>query len=95
MAMKRRSTVASGSGVATLLVIFALGLGVSGWAPGHPVNHVVSVSDAFARPSAPASQTVGSVHHVVKVSDSFPVTDSVSARLSQGCSASAAAHDEC
>ena len=69
--MKRRSTVASGSGVATLLVVFTLGLAVSAWAPGHPVNHVVSVSD------------------------SFPVTDSVSAKLGQGYSASAAAYDEC
>ena len=93
--MKRRSTVASGSGVATLLVVFALGLVMSAWASGHPVNHVVSVSDTFAGPSAPASQTVGSVHHVVSVSDSFPVTDSVSAKLGQGCSASAAAYDEC
>ena len=93
--MKRRSTVASGSGVATLLVIFALGLAMSAWASGHPVNHVVSVSDSFAGPSAPSSQTVGSVHHVVSVSDSFPVTDSVSAKLGQGYSASAAAYDEC
>ena len=87
--------MASGSGVATLLVVFTLGLAVSAWAPGHPVNHVVSVSDSFAGPSAPSSQTAGSVHHVVSVSDSFPVTDSVSAKLGQGCSASAAAYDEC
>ena len=88
--------VASGSGVAALLVIFLLGLGGSAWASKeHPVNHIVSVSDSFAGPSAPASQTVGSVHHVVNVGDSFPVTDSVSAKLGQGCSASAAAHDEC
>jgi len=87
--------VASGSGVATLLVVFTLGLAVSAWAPGHPVNHVVSVSDSFAGPSASSSQTVGSVHHVVNVGDAFPVTDSVSARVGQGCSGSAAAHDEC
>ena len=87
--------MASGSGVATLLVIFALGLAVSAWAPAHPVNHVVNLSDTFSGTSAPASQTVGSVRHVVNLSDSFPVTDSVSAKLSQSCSASAAAHDEC
>jgi len=88
--------VASGSGVAGLLVIFAAGLGGSPWASQahHSVNHIVSVSDSFSRPSASASQTAAPVHHVVSVTDSFPVTDSVSVKEGQGCSAPLA-HDEC
>jgi len=88
--------VASGSGVAALLVIFLLGLGGSAWASKeHPVNHIVSVSDSLAGLSASVPQTVISVHHVVNVSDSFPLTDSVSAKLGQGYSVLADAHGGC
>ena len=88
--------VASGSGVAALLVIFLLSLGGSAWASNeHPVNHIVSISESFAGLSASVPQTVISVHHVVNVPDSFPVSDSVSAKLGQGYSALAEAHGGC